>query len=165
MKRGLPILLVWALAIFLAASKTYAAERTYVLSGQFQSFAPNAGGQQAYGLKLLTGNYEFGAFQNSYLMVGNKPLLGGNIDFRFPFCSKNCFWEVFAQVGAGASTAGPLLESTWGAVIPLLPLWLKGPAPRYIPALRLDLTTQLIFIQWRGITWSYPLWAGLSIPF
>ena len=34
-----------------------------------------------------------------------------------------------------------------------------------VPALRLDITTQIIFIRYRGVSWSYPLWAGVSVPF
>jgi hypothetical protein len=54
---------------------------------------------------------------------------------------------------------------SWGTVIPLLPLWLPTRAPPYYPALRVDFTTQMILIRWRAVTWSYPLWVGISVPF
>ncbi len=148
-----------------AGFAAFAKEDRYALTAQALSFAPNAGGQQAYSFRVSTSSLEVGAFSNSYLLVSDRPLMGGTADYRFSVCKKHCWWEFFAQIGGGISTAGPLLEATWGAMIPLLPLWLPGPAPKYIPALRLDITTQMILIQWRGITWSYPVWAGLTIPF
>lgn len=150
---------------FLLAKSASAAETRYQVAVQGEALAPNAGGQTAYSLRLATNNWEAGAFSNQYIIAGDYPLTGATYAWRFPICDDSCFWQFFAQTGAGLSTGGPLAEITWGAVIPLLPLWLPSAAPRYVPAIRLDITTQLIFIRWRAITWSYPLWIGVSVPF
>lgn len=166
MRANLTLDIMMALILCCLSTGVWAAkEGHYVLTTQAQALAPNAGGQQAYGLRVAGPTYEWGAFANSYLLVNEKPLLGATFDYRFAFCKKNCWWQLFTQLGGGASTAGPVLEATWGLMLPLVPLWLPGAAPKHIPALRIDLTTQMYLIQWRGITWSYPLWAGLSIPF
>jgi len=139
--------------------------RRYTLTGQTMALAPNAGGQEAYALRLATNDWEGGVFSNRYLVAGGVPMTGATFDWRFPVCDDSCFWQFFAETGGGFSNAGPLAEITWGTVIPLLPIWLPTAAPRYVPALRLDISTQMVFIRYRTVTWSYPLWAGVSIPF
>jgi hypothetical protein len=149
----------------LISSTLSAAESRRNVSAQYAAFAPNAGGQTAYSLRYATGDQEFGVFSNQYLMAGDYPLTGATYEKVMPLCKKDCFWELNLQAGAGISNGGPLIHLTWSSVVPLLPLWLPRRAPRFVPALRLDLTTQMILIQTRAITWSYPLWAGISYPF
>jgi hypothetical protein len=138
----------------------------YTISAQALSLAPNAGGQQAYSLALATNSWEAGAFSNQYITAGNKPLTGATFNVRFPICDDACWWQFFVQAGGGISNGGPLTEITWGTVIPLLPIWLPTQAPRFVPALRLDITSQQIYIlPLRAVTWSYPLWAGVAVAF
>ena len=147
------------------ASGAGAADTRYELTIQGKALAPNAGGQDSYSLKLATNDWEVGGFVNQYITAGGKPMVGGTFDYRFPICDDTCFWQFFAEAGGGASTGGPMADITWGTMIPLVPLWLPMSAPRYLPQLRIDFTTQFIFIRWRAVTWSYPLWAGITIPF
>jgi hypothetical protein len=114
------------------------------------ALAPNAGGQAAYSLRRATDQNEMGVFANTYLQAGNYPLLGAVYDWRFPLCGQECFWQFFAQAGVGLSTGGPLVELTWGTI----PFWI----------LRVDVTTHIIAVPYRAVTWSYPLWVGLSLP-
>jgi len=150
---------------FCGTAITLADSTRYTVTVQGLSLAPNAGGQDAYSLRLATNDWEAGLFSNQYITAGNYPLTGGTYDWRFPICDDSCWMQFFAQFGGGASNAGPIAEVTWGSIIPLLPLWLPTSAPRFVPALRVDITTQLIFIRYRIVTWSYPLWAGLSVGF
>jgi hypothetical protein len=154
-----------ALLLCLFAVPARAADTRYNLTAQGKALAPNAGGQDAYALRLGTNNWEVAGFVNQYITAGGVPLIGGTFDFRLPVCDDSCFWQFFAQAGGGISTGGPLAEITWGTQIPLLPLWLPTRAPPYVPQLRIDFTSQFIFIRYRAVTWSYPLWAGISIPF
>lgn len=154
------IILLWALH-----QPAVAAERRYHLATQIGALAPNAGGQTAYTLKIATNDWEVSAFSNQYLMAGDIPMTGATYDWRWPICSDGCFWQFYFQGGGGFSNGGPLLDMTWGTVIPLLPIWLPTRAPPYYPAIRIDFTTQMILIRWRGVTWSYPLWIGISVPF
>lgn len=143
-----------------------AAFSEYTISSQYAALAPNAGGQIAYSARLAKDDaWEASVFNNQYLLAGERSYIGGVYSWRFPVCLKNCWWKFFAQTGAGISNAGPIGEITWGTELPLLPLWLPRAAPRFVPALRLDVTSQFILIQYRAITWSYPIWAGISIPF
>jgi hypothetical protein len=149
----------------LSAPALGAGSERYTATAQVGAFAPNAGGQEAYTMRLSTNRWEAGVFSNQYLLAGDHPLTGAFYDWRFPICDDSCFWQFFVQAGGGVSTGGPIAQATWGTVIPLLPIWLPRRAPSYVPALRLDMTTQMIFIRYRGVTWSYPLWVGISIPF
>jgi hypothetical protein len=135
------------------------------VSAQYGALAPNAGGQEAYALKYQRDEWEYSLFSNQYLLAGDYPLTGFVMDYVFPVCTKDCWINFYVNTGFGGSTGGPILEATWGTQIPLLPLWLPYKAPKYVPALRIDFTTQMIFVQWRGVTWSYPVWAGITIPF
>lgn len=139
-------------------------ERTTV-SAQVGAFAPNAGGQEAYALRLAKGDNEFAGFANTYLLAGGRPLLGATWSKRFAICGDECWWKFYAQVGAGATTAGPVIDTTWSMNIPLLPIWLPRPAFPWVPALRLDVSTHFIGVRSRVVVWSYPLWAGVSVPF
>ena len=154
-------------AILFATSSAAAAvaDDRYTITSQVGAFAPNAGGQEAYTLRLSRGDWEGGAFSNRYVIAGDYPLTGAFVDRRFAICGTECFWQFFVQFGAGGSNGGPLAQITWGTIIPALPLWLPTSAPRYVPQIRLDITTQLIFIRYRAVTWSYPLWVGVSVPF
>ena len=165
-------LLLWLLLSLGAApafsqttSTSSGSSKRYTVTAQYMSLAPNAGGQVAYGLKLATNDWEAGMFSNQYIYAGSLPYSGATFDWRFPICDDSCWWQVFVQGGGGFSNAGPLTEITWGTVIPALPLWLPTAAPKYWPALRIDVTTQMIYIRYRAVTWSYPLWAGVSVAF
>ena len=150
----------------LAAGHAFAENsRHYTLTSQFIALAPNAGGQNAYSLRLATNNWELSGFSNLSVAVGGRALTGATFDWRFPICDDSCWWQFFVQAGAGVTNGGPVTELTWGSVLPLVPLWLPFGTPRYLPALRLDITTQVLAIRWRAVTWSYPLWAGLSVAF
>lgn len=156
---------VFLLVIGLLSASAHAASDRYHLAILGRSLAPNAGGQEAYSLKLATNDWEISGFLNNYLLVGSMPMIGASYAWRFPICDDKCFWQFSFQAGGGFANAGPILEMTWNTVIPLLPIWLPTRAPPYYPALRVDFTTQIILIQWRGVTWSYPLWLGISLPF
>ena len=150
----------------LAAGNAFAdGSRHYTVTGQFISLAPNAGGQNAYALRLATNEWEISGFSNLGISINGRALTGATYDWRFPICDDSCWWQFFVQTGVGASNGGPLAELTWGSVLPLVPIWLPFTAPRYLPALRLDMTTQIIATRWRAVTWSYPLWAGISVAF
>ena len=153
-------------AVLSAAQHSYGANKDqWTLTTQGAALAPNAGGQVAYTLKLYDGTYEYGGFSNQYLLAGDLPLSGITASKRFHVCDDSCWWKFFVQTGAGLSNGGPLAQISWGTMIPLAPIWLPMSAPRYYPALRIDMTTQFIFIQYRAVTWSYPLWVGISVPF
>ncbi len=158
-------LIILLLLVAATSTPALAAKSSYTLSAQYESLAPNAGGQIAYGLRLATNNWEAGLFSNQYLTAGGVPLTGMVFDRRFPICDDSCWWQFFVQVGAGGSNAGPIAEVTWATIIPLIPIWLPTSAPRFVPALRLDITSHMIFVRYRGIAWSYPLWLGVSVPF
>jgi len=152
------------LALMIAGQARAADDRTTVTT-QFLALAPNAGGQDAYSLRVARDSWEAGVFSNQYLLAGDKPLTGAVLDWRFPICDTDCFWQFFVQGGGGMSNGGPVAEITWGSIIPIAPLWLPTSAPKYLPAIRLDITTQFVFVRYRAVTWSYPLWAGVSISF
>ena len=153
-------------AALLAAPNAFGKKKDlYQITGQIGALAPNAGGQQSFSLKLSRSNWEVSLFSNQYLLAGAYPLTGATYNWRFPICSTDCWWQLFLQTGAGLSNGGPIGEITWGSIIPALPIWLPFGTPRYIPAFRVDITTQLIFVQWRAVSWSYPFWFGVSFPF
>jgi len=134
------------------------------VASQFLALAPNAGGQDVYGLKISKEKWEFSLFSNQSIYAGGYPYSGIVLHRRFFFCDASCFWQFFSSIGAGGSNGGPIGEVSWGAVFPLVPLWLPLKAPSYVPAIRIDITTQLVFIRWRAVTWSYPFWVGFSVP-
>ncbi len=147
-------------------NQAFAAEpNRYTVSFKAISLAPNAGGQEAYSLLLAKGQWEGQIFRNHYLMAGDAPLMGGTIAARLPMCGQSCWWQFYTSFGVGFATTGPIAEITWSSFFPLLPIWLPITPPRFLPSLRLDLTSQFLFFQKRHITWSYPLWAGLAISF
>jgi hypothetical protein len=153
------------LLLLVIAAPAFAEGKRYHVTAQLGALAPNAGGQEAYALKLATNDWEASVFSNQYLLAGSLPMTGVIYDYRFPICDDSCFWQLFFQAGGGLSNGGPVVDMSWGTVIPLLPLWLPTRAPPYYPALRIDFTTQMILIRWRAVTWSYPLWVGISVPF
>lgn len=155
---------VFSLGIALFLARDACASSDYTLTMQTLSLAPNAGGQTAYSARLLSSDFEYGVFSNTYLLAGNYPLTGAVMNYHMPLCEKDCWWQFFAQAGGGISTGGPLAEITWGMILPLVPLWLPTKAPKYYPALRLDITSQFIFIRNRALIWNYPMWIGLSLP-
>jgi hypothetical protein len=152
-------------SITLVGSYAHAAEKMTKTSLQYAAFAPNAGGQTVYGLRLYRDGREYGVFQNQYLTAGDHPLIGGVYAFRFPICDESCLVHLHAQVGIGASTAGPLVEFLWGMEIPVLPLALTGGTISWIPMIRIDFANHWIATRSRVITWSYPLWVGVTLPF
>jgi len=129
------------------------------------SLAPNAGGQEAYRIEGYETPHAWHAFYNRALIVGKLPLMGAGYNYRMSVCDESCFWRFFAQVGGGLSNGGPYGEISWGTIIPLVPLWLPVSAPRFIPSLRLDITSQFYLAKNRIITWSYPIWAGVALAF
>ena len=138
---------------------------SYTVSSQVGALAPNAGGQQAYSLRLASSDWELGAFSNQYLLAGSAPLSGLTADWRFAVCDSSCFWQVHLHLGGGFSNGGPIAQITWSAMIPMLPIWLPIETIKYLPLWRLDVTTQMIAIRYRAVTWSYPLWIGVAVPF
>jgi hypothetical protein len=116
-----------------------------------QAFTSNAGGQTAYALKRYSVDHEWTIFANTYLLAAGIPLLGGVYSLRHTFVSAKYPLQAFAQFGLGASTGGVVAEGTLGTTLFYL--------------LRIDLTSHLIINQNRAISWSYPFWTGVSIPF
>jgi len=150
---------------WLIAGAALANEKKWTATTQVGALAPNAGGQEAYAVRLHKDEREYSLFANTYLMAGSYPLTGAIYSWRFPVCDEKCWWQFFVQLGAGGSTAGPLAEVVWGSLIPIAPLWLPRSSPKYLPAIRLDITTQMIVVPQRIVLWSYPLWLGISLPF
>jgi hypothetical protein len=156
----------FSLLFLFLESRTFAAEKLRSVTAQVGALAPNAGGQVAYSLKYAhDDDWEASLFSNQYILAGKYPLSGATYSRRFPVCDSSCFWRFFVQTGAGVSTGGPMAEITWGSIIPILPVWLPTSAPKYIPSLRIDFTSQFIFVRYRAVTWSYPLWVGLTVSF
>lgn len=150
--------------IILIATPLYGKTPPYQVAVQTKSLAPNAGGQDIYSLKISKENLEVSIFSNQNITAGNMPFSGATISKRFSICNDQCFWQFFIQLGAGGSNGGPISEMTWGTIIPFLPLWLPFSAPKFVPALRIDITTQIAYIRWRAVTWTYPFWVGISVP-
>lgn len=117
---------------------------------QGQALASNAGGQEAYSLRLSNDNYEAGLFTNHYLLVDDKPLIGGILALRYPFCGHECWLDAFVQVGGGGSTGGGIIELLWGLNV--------------LKILRVDVVTHVMISSERPILWSYPLWVGVTVP-
>jgi hypothetical protein len=129
------------------------------------ALAPNAGGQRAYRLEWFHDHQAWSIFDNRSLLVGSNSLKGLGYDYRLSICDSDCFWQFFTQVGGGISNGGVYGEISWGMIIPLLPIWLPVAAPKYIPGLRIDIASQFYPSRHRIITWSYPLWAGITLSF
>lgn len=129
------------------------------------ALAPNAGGQEAYRIEAHQNHHAFYGFNNRDLMIGKNTMYGLGYGYRLPICGDDCFWRLFTQVGGGLTNGGGFAEITWGIVIPLIPIWLPISAPRYIPSIRLDVSTHFFATTSRVLTWSYPLWLGLSVSF
>lgn len=142
---------------------SYAAEREISVLGP--ALAANAGGQIAYSARYFVSDYEASLFSNQNLLTGNIPMTGATLSRRLTFCSSLCFWRFYLQGGVGASTGGAIAQVTWGGMIPALPIWLPTRHPKYVPALRIDITTQFIASTGRVVTWNYPFWTGITIPF
>jgi hypothetical protein len=149
--RGIFLLgLLVALTFGSGASVGHSTE--YSLSVQTAALAPNAGGQEAWSLRFSSGNTrEYSVFANNYLRTGKYPLFGGLYSMRFPILGRGSPVQSFAQIGIGASSAGPMAEVLWN----LTPLWL----------LRIDFATHFYFIPTRVIVWNYPFWIGATLPF
>lgn len=133
---------------FLKPSALQAATQDVTYSFQFQSFAPNAGGQRAYALRRATDAREIGLFLNEDLLSAGNPIFGALYDWRFPICDQSCWVQLYFQAGIGLSTAGPIAELTWGSNF----LWTA----------RIDITTHAFFTTNRVVLWSLPIWVGLS---
>jgi hypothetical protein len=148
-KRLLSALVAIVLAHGYAAT---AHARDYALALQGAALAPNAGGQEAWALRFATDNSrEYSIFANEYLRTGDYPLVGAIYSFRFPIFSR--VWPIysFVQIGAGASSAGPVAEF----LMNLTPAWV----------VRIDFSTHFYAIPERVIVWNYPFWVGLTVPF
>jgi hypothetical protein len=137
----------------------------HAISAHVKALAPNAGGQDAYRLEWYHSRNAVYGFQNRSLLVGSQNLMGAGYDYRLPVCDSSCFWQFFAQVGGGVTNAGAFAEISWGTIIPLLPIWLPLSSPKYIPGLRIDITSQFFTTRQRVILWSYPIWAGITVAF
>ena len=129
------------------------------------ALAPNAGGQKAYRLEWYHNHHAFSLSENKSLLVGSTSLKGLGYSYRLSVCDADCFWQFFSQVGGGVSNASAYGEISWGMIIPMLPFWFPTSAPRYIPAFRIDIASQFYPNAHRIITWSYPLWAGITVSF
>lgn len=147
---------------FTALAKS--ADKRVQIATQFLSLAPNAGGQEVFSLRAARENWELSLFSNQTIYAGEYPYSGCVLHRRFPVCDASCFWQFYTAVGGGVSNGGPIMEFTWSTIIPLIPIWLPLQAPSYYPAVRLDVTTQIVLIQWRAVTWNYPFWIGISVP-
>lgn len=152
--------------ILMTPQKVFAARKSFnEISIHGLSLAPNAGGQEAYRLEWFEKPHGWHTFYNKALVVSELPLMGAGYTYRMSACDESCFWRFFAQAGGGLSNGGPYGELSWGTIIPLLPLWLPVSAPKFVPSLRLDITSQFYLAKNRIITWSYPIWAGVSVAF
>ncbi len=141
--------LLTALALVWTIAPVVAAPRDVTYSAQYLAFAPNAGGQRVFALRQATDQREIGVFMNEDLLSGNMPIMGALYDWRFPICDQRCWLQSYIQGGLGLSTAGPLMELTWGVNL----LW----------TVRLDVTTHAFITTNRLVLWSVPLWVGLSV--
>jgi len=129
-----------------------AKDKRYSLTVQKDAWAPNAGGQQVYGLRLaVEDKNEYFIFANEALIVADYPLLGAGYAYRYPVWDRVWPLRFFAQFGLGLSSAGPMLELTFS----LVNLWL----------FRVDISSHLYISNPRIIIWNYPLWLGITIPF
>ncbi len=162
LKSVLKYIIFFELWIF--SSSIFGKTERYQIAAQSTALAPNAGGQEIYSLKLSRTDWEASLFSNQSISAGNMPYTGAVLLKRFSLCDESCFWQFFVQLGAGGSNGGPITEMTWGTIIPLLPIWLPLSAPKFVPALRIDITTQIVYIRWRAVTWTYPFWIGISVP-
>jgi hypothetical protein len=134
-------------------------------SAQIGSFAANAGGQSAYAVRYSKNQHQYSLFSNQYLQAGGVPVTGVTYNYILPICTKDCFWRFWSSIGAGGSNVGPIIDISWTGLVPLIPIWLPRGHFKYVPNLRIDFTTQLMFLRTRVVAWSYPLWAGISVPF
>ena len=158
---------IFALLLLAVSNKTLAAAKPdlYTISAQGLALAPNAGGQDAFRLEGYHKNQAVYGFNNRALLVSNTTLFGVGYAYRLPICDESCFWQFFVQVGGGLSNAGGFLDVTWGSQIPLVPIWLPVASPRFIPSLRIDISSHFFATRTRVLTWSYPLWVGLALSF
>lgn len=155
-------LIIGIFSTVLATAET-SSDVPYNLSYSSGAFAANAGGQDAHAVRLNRGRSEWHLFANRSLVVGTYPLFGGGYDLKFDMCDE-CFWKIFIQTGGGLSNAGPYAELLWGLTVPIIPIWLPMRPPRYLPHLRLDFASHLLFSQIRPSTWVYPIWLGVGVP-
>lgn len=137
---------------FIMHGTASAKPQSKTLSMQYQSFTANAGGQEAWSLRLsMNDRIEYSIFANKYLTAENYPLLGAIYSLRLPILSRKYPIRSFTQLGAGLTNIGPVVELLWS----FTPLWI----------FRIDFSTHFYFTRSRMITWSYPLWVGISVPF
>ena len=138
---------------------SFAAEKKITYSLQAMALAPNAGGQMVYALRRGTNDREMSVFANTYLYAGDYPLTGAIYSWRFPIVNDDWFWQLYVELGAGISTAGPMAEILWGTIM----LW----------TVRIDIATHVMFVPSNSdrsgrpasmVLWSCPIWVGLAIP-
>ena len=141
------VLLMLALSMLVPASL-----RAYsLMSFQYIAVTGNAGGQQAYALRLSRDNeVEYSLFVNQYFYTGRYPLSGLTYAYRFALVPARYVVSSFLQVGAGISTAGPLGVILWNLTA--------------FHVVRLDIATHIYFPQLRPFIWNYPLWLGITVP-
>ena len=138
----------WLLLFALFLLESNSSAETYTL--QLKAHTSNAGGQQVYGVRRGNDTHEISGFYNQFLLSGGKPIWGGTYHWRFPICGIECFWQFYAQAGIGLSTGGPILEFTWSTTA----FWVA----------RIDFATQIFVTRTRLVSWSNPLWIGVSVP-
>lgn len=120
------------------------------ITAQASAFAPNAGGQEALALRIGDDNHEFGLFKNPYLISDGEELYGVLYDWRYAACDSTCWVPSYFQMGFGLTNATPIVEIGWS----LSPLQF----------FRVDFMTHLFLNVGHMASWSYPLWAGISVP-
>lgn len=154
MGKILSVTLLW-LSLLLGSSPGRSAAEERNLTLQALALAPNAGGQTVWALRyssaLASGGTEYTLFGNEYLITGNYPLMGGVYSWRFPIIGRKWPIQSFAQLGLGASSAGPMTELLWS----ISPFWV----------IRIDFATHFYARLDRAIVWNYPSWIGLTVPF
>jgi hypothetical protein len=124
--------------------------KLYRYSTQSLAFAPNAGGQSAFSLRRSSESSEWSLFVNQYLISGPLPLIGVSYNSRHPMTRRSWPLQFALLLGGGLASSGPFLEVGWE----FLALY----------ALRVDIRTQATFYRTRILTWSYPIWFGVSLP-
>ena len=136
----------------LVGNRFLLADGPYTISAQGIAFTADAGGQSAYSLRFSDSNiWEYSLFLNEYIVVGAFPLVGAVASKRWSLCGSYCPLNLYAQLGVGLSNIGPMVELIWGSTW----LWIA----------RIDVASHMYVSRERVITWSLPLWLGLSIPF
>jgi len=145
---SIKIIVLIGTSIFSSTGSAKTSLKTY--SFFWKAHAPNAGGQSIYSIRRADDDHEISFFRNEYLLTAGRPLTGATYSKRLAVCDSSCFVQAYLQLGGGLSTAGPLFDISWSVI----GLWVA----------RVDFTTQLYLAKNRIMTWSVPLWIGVSVP-